>query len=812
MHRQTPHCRAKLRPAALALILALSAAAPATVLAQASAASSRDYDLPAAPLATTLNAISREAGLALTVDSALVGKRQAAAVRGRLSPQQALRAALAGSGLELVEGAAGVYTLRALPAPVPAPAASRETTLAPVTVSAQRAGDGSAELGYVTKTLSAVGPWEGRELQDTPYAISVVPAELIENIQAISPDQIFKMNPTTQLSWPTLQNDNPYVYLRGFQSSTSARNGLPRDVYGHGTSTEDVERVEILTGLSGFLYGAGNVGGLINYVSKRPTKERYNSVTLGYTGGENFYLHGDFGGPIDADGRFGYRINAVTQDGETGVDHYKVHKDFLSAAFDWHLTDDLLLQVDASRREFRSSRQPYWYMASGVARPSARSLDPTELWSQPWAYSDVDSNRFGANLSWKLSKRLALRAGYLNQYDVREYAAADNTVQANGTYNQSSTLIAPQEQKTKAYNAFVDFSFATGPVQHKLTAGYISTSWRRYDYVLNGATATTLNGASLDSPTHVPEPAWGVVGKGQKWERLAYRKTSMMVGDDIAFNDQWSLLAGVNRATVDNDMTWASPSATPTHYRKSATTPTLSLIYKPLDSLTTYVSYMESLEPGGAASDTYGGYAVTNAGAVLDPLVSEQVELGAKATLGGMLLTGALFQIDKSLQYYDVSDPTRPTYVQSGRQVHTGLELTATGNLTRNLTLIGGLTLMEARVRKNKQSPALEGKRPVGVSEQMAKIYAEYRIPGFEAVTVNGGISYTGKFYGDNANTDKMPAYTLLDAGVRYLTAMGGYPLTLRLNVNNLTDKRYWVNQYYLGDPRTVSLSANLKF
>ncbi|MDD3483186.1 TonB-dependent siderophore receptor [Azovibrio restrictus] len=771
-------------------------------------AASRNWDIPAGPLADTLARIARDSGQRLSADPALVAGRTAAPVRGKFSPVDAARQALAGTGLELLVTEGGTLSLRL------APVRTRdgEAMLAPMLVTAAQAGEGSVERGYVSKKISPVGPWEGRSLLDTPYAINTVSAELIENIQASSPDQIFKMNPTTQLTWPTLQNDNPYVFLRGFQSSTSARNGLPRETYGHGTSTEDVERVEVLTGLSGFLYGAGNVGGIINYVSKRPTKERYNSLTTGYTGGQNAYVHGDFGGPIDADGRFGYRINAVVQDGETRVDNFNLKKNFLSAAFDWHATDRLLIQVDASRRDFRSQRQPYWYMAAGVARPDADKLDPTKLWSQPWTYTDVESTRLGANLRWELNDAVALRASYLDQNDLRKFAYADNTVRADGTYNQSGVLAAPQEQKTIAYNGFVDVKFATGGIQHKLTGGHIATSWRRYDYVDNGSTLATLSGASLDAPHYVEKPAWASVGQGEKWERLSYRKNSWMIGDDIAFNEQWSLLAGVNRATIDNEMTWASPSAAKSSYRKSVTTPTISLVYKPVEQVTTYASYMESLEQGGIADLTYGGYPVTNAGALLDPLMSEQIEVGAKASLGGMLVTGALFQIDKGLQYYDLSDPTRPTYVQSGRQVHKGIELTATGKLTRNLTLIGGLTLLDASVKENKQNPALEGKRPVGVAEKMFKIYGEYTIPGFEKLTLNGGINYVGEFYGDNANTDRMPGYALLDLGLRYTLAAGEYPLTLRLNVNNVTDKRYWVNQYYLGDARTVVMSANLRF
>ncbi|ENO87884.1 TonB-dependent receptor [Thauera linaloolentis] len=132
-----------LRPAALALLLTLSGAIPAAALAQSTAASSHSYDLPAAPLAATLNRISREAGLALTVDTGLVASRQAAPVRGQLSPEQALRAALQGSGLELVKIDTNTYTLRsALPELSGEDRASRNATeLKSVLVTGRRTPD-----------------------------------------------------------------------------------------------------------------------------------------------------------------------------------------------------------------------------------------------------------------------------------------------------------------------------------------------------------------------------------------------------------------------------------------------------------------------------------------------------------------------------------------------------------------------------------------------------------------------------------------------------------------------------------------------
>ena len=92
---------------------------------------------------------------------------------------------------------------------------------------------------------------------------------------------------------------------------------------------EQTAQIEVLTGLSGFFYGASSIGGTINYVSKKPTDERINKLTFGNTSGSNLYLHGDFGGQFDENGTFGYRLNVVTQDGDTHVEHKSIKRNSL---------------------------------------------------------------------------------------------------------------------------------------------------------------------------------------------------------------------------------------------------------------------------------------------------------------------------------------------------------------------------------------------------------------------------------------------------------------------------------------------------
>ena len=289
---------------------------------------------------------------------------------------------------------------------------------------------------------------------------------------------------------------------------------------------------------------------------------------------------------------------------------------------------------------------------------------------------------------------------------------------------------------------------------------------------------------------------------------------SFTLGDDIQFTEQWSALIGINFTNV-TFIEGSEPSDG--DFDHNFVTPTVSIIYQPVDSITTYASYIEGVEGGEMGDEIHQGLSVVNANVMLAPLISTQIEIGLKANVGDMLLTAAIFNIDKALHQYQLIDNNQYKYTQDGSQVHKGLEVTTTGKLTDKLTLVGGFTLLDATIKDLADNPQFEGNKPNGVSEKMIKFYAEYNIDSLPGLVINGGFSYNGSFYDsrygdDNNKTKKLPAYTLVNIGARYDLTVADKDVTLRLNVNNLTDEGYWINDAFLGTSRTVSLSASVAF
>ena len=693
--------------------------------------------------------------------------------------------------------------------------------------------DGSAAAGYRVKDSTAAGPiWNDLPVQDTPYSISVVPSALIENLQAYSIDDIVKVIPQVTNVIPLQNiNGNSFLYIRGFAITQFTNNaGVTYDgmLGGAGgmfyTTLEDKERVEVLAGVDGFLYGTGSVGGNINYVLKRPTATPYFAVTAGDNAGANGFIHGDFGGPLNipglVDGLIGYRLNIVGQDGNTSIDGQSVERNLVSAAVDIHLPDNILLQLNAAHSNYHVFGTTPQYTTT--LNPYPAPADPAKLLANPWLQFIDETDTAGLNLTWKLNDIFTLRTAYDYTDEVRpQILYLWNTIE--NYQGLIKPLFLSNSTATTWYTnsgySFLDAQFSTFGIQHKLTTGFTGFS----QFTNNGSALTTLspssqtinfyNQVSFLEPVVKTTPTTGYVGNH------LFAK-NYVLGDEIKFNDQFTILAGGNYTSLGTE--GFSPNGTVKGgYDQGALTPSASLIYKVLPWFTTYATYQQSLQGGGQVLST-ASVVFTNNGAILPPYLGHQYEVGAKATVGtNLLLTVALFDIDKANEYQQQNANGTFTEIQSGQEVHKGVELTATGKVWDDLTIVGGVTLMDARVTNDPANPMFNGSIPATVSPMSEKLYVEYSIPFIssmpflQGLTLIGGFHYASAYYINQPNTTKLPGYDVEDLGLRYTTKIYDKPLIIRFNVNNVLNKAYWVQSTFAGVeglPRTFLASAEMKF
>src|SRR5690606_107949 len=190
---------------AACLCLAFATAA-VPVQAQVPSASVQRYDLPAAPLADTLMRVAERSGRMVSVDPALVQGREAPAVQGSYSAEDAMRQALAGSGLELVVTPNGTLSARRI---------ADVTTLQEITVTGTL-GNALGRLEGYLATESHVATKTSRALHETAQSVSVVTAQQLRDQGSASVQQGMRYTPGIYTDQIGASARYDYVVMRGF--------------------------------------------------------------------------------------------------------------------------------------------------------------------------------------------------------------------------------------------------------------------------------------------------------------------------------------------------------------------------------------------------------------------------------------------------------------------------------------------------------------------------------------------------------------------------------------------------------------------
>jgi iron complex outermembrane receptor protein len=252
----------------------------------------------------------------------------------------------------------------------------------------------------------------------------------------------------------------------------------------------------------------------------------------------------------------------------------------------------------------------------------------------------------------------------------------------------------------------------------------------------------------------------------------------------------------------------------PTSYTQAVTTPWAALSYKLGAAATAYASYGQGVE-SQVVPNRRSQY--TNAGVALPALKSKQWELGLKGGEAALAWQLALFRITRPVSNLEACSrlgitPCLGQY--DGEQMHRGIE--ATGQWARGpLRVDGGVTLLQAERRGSTFEPAVNGQRPTNVPAVVARANATWKIAAVPGLELQGGLSHEGnrRVLADGSIT--LPAWTRLDAALRYERRLAGVETRWTFGVDNLLDRRYWRESpyqfghvyLYPGAPRTLRLA-----
>jgi iron complex outermembrane receptor protein len=694
------------------------------------------------------------------------------------------------------------------------PKVDTDTTMPTITVT----GAGPAPDSY-RRNSASIASFGDASLLDTSSSISVITRAQLDDQQARLLSEVVRNDAAVGDNYAPVGYYENFT-IRGFALDLASRyqiNGM--SIAGEqNVALENKESVEILKGLAGLQSGMAAPGGLVNYVTKRPADVR--SVTLETDSRGSRYLAADIGTLFGQQKQFGIRINAAHETLHSYVNNADGERSFASLAADWRISSQARLQFDAEYQHRQQRSAPGYQLLGGSVVPS--NVAPgTLLGAQPWA-KPVTINAVNMNLrldlelasDWRGSVAASRSRVVIDDNSAFPYGHCYATscngtppryFDANGDFDIYDYRFPDGTRRNDQLQTILQGKATTGKISHDLTFG--ASMFRRTVSQSDGVNeyVGTDNIYNPNPIVFAPSPAT----PGASYLRLDSRQKALFAVDRISLTPQWQLIAGARQVWVNERALDDNGAATRTT-DKTLLLPQVALVYKPQADLSLYTSYSKGLTMGGQAP-----WWNENGYAFLPPTVSRQIEAGIKYDWRDRLsLSAAMFQMSKPYEYPKPDDNVF-IYTQQGTETHKGIELSAAGQVSKQLQLTASVAFIQARANDT-GTPAYDGHQVINVPRLRAAVYAAYALPEIAGLTLLGGWQYSASKAATREGDVSVPAYSLLNAGLRYKTSWSGHPTTIRLGIDNLLDKRYWKDvgdaYLHLGAPRTARLSLQCDF
>ena len=614
---------------------------------------------------------------------------------------------------------------------------------------------------------------------ETPGQVSVLDSQMIDEQRAVRLSEVLENDASVNAEGNSRNRER--FSLRGYQLESAT--GFLRDGVQHWSHyTQPIElldRVEILKGPAGLLYGASAPGGLINMVTKKPTAD--TQIELSQDIGSDNYTRTmfDISGSLNEAKTLRSRL-VLSQENSESSRSYSDGSSPTSDRFvgglyvEYDINDDITLSVHHDRTEDDASVDSGAYVVDGKS-----VLGDDYIWDAQWSNIQNEVENTGFDVNVQLNDAWSVKTSFnyqdFHRHDFESSPTETSYDSTTGSYDHGGMdRFDHWEFKTVSVDAVGEF--ATGSIDHQLLIG---ANWLGYTYNRNMA---RLSGTStVGQPTDIPV----TTDDDYSTSKSEYDQYGVYVQDFVSINEQWQVLAGLRynmKVTPEGNDDGSDEEL-------DAIVPKLAVIYKPAHNGSIYATYSESFEPQSDVSDSNA----TNDGASLDPVTGVLLELGTKWELYNeqLFVSGALFEIteeNSTVNIYDDASSDIYTVSQIGERVHRGVELAMQGNVTNDFSLSASATYLDAEYTR---SDEYQGNRPADVPEYAASVWSRYQVT--YATDVNLGAIYVGERYGDAANTFKKDGYTRFDFGVaHHLQYDQDLEMVFRFNVENLFDTEYY--------------------
>ncbi|MDQ7735470.1 TonB-dependent siderophore receptor [Halomonas sp. SpR1] len=589
---------------------------------------------------------------------------------------------------------------------------------------------------------------------------------------------------------------------RGFGSNSDGSTLIDGIRQPRGTfSMATVDHVEVLKGPASLFQGQQDPGGVINLVTKRPEYQWQREISAEATslGGGNASV--DVTGPL-ADTGLAFRFIVHHEDEDSFRAFGNNRRTIVAPSLRWEGSDSRA-QISYEYRDYDLDLDRGTVMIDGEPAkvPNDRRFD--ESWSRVFGHDEAVTAWWEQDINNDWSTRLTYG------WNRRQYSDGQPRVLR---VNEDTGALTRRADANYGFDRRVQYTAwdTTGTatlagMRHDLTIGVDHERQRDYlAEVYRGTAVTDQNiydisygGLNLDSDSLN-------TSRSNRLDEI--NTTGVYLNDRWHFNDRWTLGLGGRYTHYEQFGGRSQDFVTETDISDDIFLPSVSLLHRLSPETSVYASYSEAFVPNGADSDT---------GKTLDPEHSMGSEIGVKHLWNDQLsLAVTLFDIRKENVAVSDNGVTR-TVGEAGSQ---GVELTVSGQLTDQLSLMGAYAYTDTEVLKDTEGT--QGNALTNAARHTASLYLAHDLttaPGLGNWRLGGGVRYVGEREGDADNSFRLDAYTVADAFIGWDTPWLGDNLHLQLNAKNLFDTTYYPSsggstRVVVGDPLEVSLQASVKF
>jgi len=656
---------------------------------------------------------------------------------------------------------------------------------------------------YLKKRISSATKTDTR-IRDIPQSISVITEEQIKDQSLLGLTDAIKYSPGVMAGQGEGNRDS--VWFRGNQSTSDLFVDGVRDDVQYYRDLYNIDRVEVLMGPNGMIFGRGGVGGVINRVTKEAHWENKNELRM--QGGTYDHKRSSIDLNSGINETLAVRINAMIEDSGSFRQGVESEKKAINPTFTFKPSDKTKIVVGMEYfNDKRTNDRGIPSVGNGLqSRPFSTSRStffgnasqsPNETIVKN-GYAIID-HTFDNGMSVKNTTRFS------------DYDKYYQNVYANGQVNEGNVKISGYYDNTQRQNFFnqtdLTYNFKTGSISHKLLTGLEIGLQENENYRVN---ATSDPSVSASNPFAV------LIFNSSRSRNTStdISNQAIYLQDQIYLNDQFQIIAGLRYdkfKTKFNDSVFPSNSA---NVNDQFLSPRVGLVYKPIEPVSLYTNYSLSYLPRTGEQLT----SLTSSIKSFDPEKITNIEAGIKYDLlQSFSISSAIYRLERSNM--TITDPSNSlnTIIVDG-QVTKGFELGVAGKLFDSYSMYGGYTYQDAEITKNQGTGTTQitsGTSLGHVPEHTFSLWNKYEMNETWSAAL-GVISRSDMFAATPTTSTavKLPGYARLDAAIY---ANINKQTKLQLNIENLLDKTYYQsahnnNNIMYGYPLTARATLTYTF